>query len=44
MSPSLSNMTKTFNMVDSFRSLYPSTLNYRHHYHTLHQGYGATRI
>ena len=44
MSPSLSSMTKTFSMVDSFRSLYPSTQTYSHYYHTLHQGHGATRI
>ena len=44
MSPSLSRMIKTFDMVDSFRVLHPSSKIFSHHYHTTQLGTGGTRI
>ena len=44
MSPSLTRMVSTFDMKDSYRTLYPRNLVYSHYYHTVQLGEGATRI
>ena len=44
MSSSLSKLVKSFDMKDSFRSLYPSIKSFSHFYHTPLLGEGATRI
>ena len=44
MSPSLARMIKTFDMVDSFRFIFPSKKVYSHYYTSGQQGQGETRI
>ena len=44
MSPSLSRLTKTFDMADCFRTLHPTSKVFSHYYHTTQLGAGATRI
>ena len=44
ISQGLGRFIQTFDMKDSFRSLFPTSKVYSHYYHTVQLGQGATRI